>query len=171
MEIKELIGKQELDERIKNLAMQIEKDYDKKEIVVIGILTGAVYFTTALTNKIKNNIELYFMKVSSYGVETDSSGKVTIEIDLKADIKGKDVLIVEDIVDTGYTLKYIKEYLSKKEPKSIKCAVLLDKKERRKVKIDADYTGFEIPNKFVMGYGLDYKEKYRNLPYVGYIEI
>ena len=171
MNLKTLISEQDLQKRIKEIGKQITQDYKNQEIIIICILTGAVYFATDLTKNIDNNkLLLEFMKVSSYGNEKESSGKITIKQDIRADIKDKNIIIVEDIIDTGLTMKFLKNYLLDKNPKSLKICTLLDKKERRKVKIEADYVGFEIPNKFVLGYGLDYEDYYRNLPYVAYCE-
>lgn len=169
--IKVLIDEEKLSKRVEELAIEISNDYNNKEIILVCILKGAVYFAVDLSKKITNSeVILDFMKVSSYGSATESSGKVELKIDLSSDIEGKNVIIIEDILDTGYTLDYLYDYLKEKNPKSLKICVLLDKKERREKNIKVDYTGFEIENKFIVGYGLDYDEKYRNLPYVGYIE-
>ena len=166
-----LIDEEKLNKRIKEIAEQISNEYKDEEIVLVCILKGAVYFTIELSKNIKNDsIILDFMKVSSYGNNTETTGKVELKIDLSTNIENKNVIIVEDILDTGYTLNYLYDYLKSKNPKTLKICVLLDKKDRRKKSIDVDYTGFEIENKFVVGYGLDYEEKLRNLPYVGYIE-
>lgn len=169
--IKVLIDEEELGKRVEELAVEISNNYNGEEIVLVCILKGAVYFAVDLSKKINNSeVILDFMKVSSYGSSTQSSGKVELKVDLSSDIEGKNVIIVEDILDTGYTLNYLYDYLKSKNPKTLKICVLLDKKERREKDIRVDYTGFEIENKFVVGYGLDYADKYRNLPYVGYIE-
>ena len=166
-----LIDEEKLNKRIKEIAEQISNDYKDEEIVLVCILKGAAYFTIDLSKNIDNtSVILDFMKVSSYGNETETTGKVDLKIDLSTNIENKNVIIVEDILDTGYTLNYLYDYLKSKNPKTLKICVLLDKKERRKKSIDVDYTGFEIENKFVVGYGLDYEDKLRNLPYVGYIE-
>lgn len=167
--IKELISEKELNTRIKELALKIEEDYENKQIVVICVLKGSVYFTSDLTKYIKNEMELEFIRVSSY-FGTESSGKIELKQDLDSDIKNKDVIIIEDIIDTGRTLFYLKEHLLKRNPNSLKICTLLDKKEKRVMNIEADYVAFDIPDKFVVGYGLDIDEKYRNLPYIGYIE-
>ncbi len=167
--IKILYEEEVLQKRIVELAKQIDADYKGKTITVISVLKGAVFFTVDLVTKMKTPIELEVMQVSSYE-GTESTQKINIKKDLDHSIKGKDVLIVEDIIDTGYTLKYLKEYLMTQQPNSLKLAVLADKKERRQVDVKIDYTGFVIPNKFVIGYGFDYNEIGRNLPYVGYIE-
>ena len=171
MNLKTLISKEELDKRIQEIANQITEDYKNQEIIIVCILTGAVYFATDLTKYIKNDtLKIEFMKVSSYGNSKESTGEVKIKKDLENSISGKNVIIVEDIIDTGLTMKTLKKYLLEKNPASLKICTLLDKKERRKVEIEADYVGFDIPNKFVLGYGLDYEEYYRNLPYIAYCE-
>jgi len=167
--IKILIDEENLSKRIKELAKQIENDYKGKDIVLIGILKGSIMFMTELAKNIKSNTYLDFMEITSYE-GTESTGNVQINKDVRNSIKGKDVIIVEDIVDTGRTLDYLLKYLNKKEPNSIKTVSMLSKPSRRVININADYVGFEIEDKFVIGYGLDYNEKYRNLPYVGYIE-
>lgn len=167
-----LINEEKLQLRIDEIAGEIAKDFKNEEIILICILKGSVYFTTDLSKRITNNpIILDFMKVSSYeNGSTISSGKINFELDIHENIENKNVIIIEDIVDSGLTLNYLYNYLSKKNPKTLKICVLLDKKGRRTIPIKIDYTGFEIKNKFVVGYGLDYSEKYRNLPYIGYIE-
>ena len=166
-----LIDEEKLNNRIKEMAKQIENEYKNEEIVLVCILKGAVYFTVELSKNIKDSsVILDFMKVSSYGEGTQTTGNVELKVDLSTNIENKNVIIVEDIIDSGYTLNYLYDYLKSKNPKTLKICVLLDKKERREKDIRVDYTGFEIENKFVVGYGLDYADKYRNLPYVGYIE-
>lgn len=163
-EIKTLIDKDTIRNRIKIIANEINKDYKNKKPVIICILKGAVYFFTDLTRELTIDCELDFMRISSYDGE-ESTGKIKILLDASVDLKNKDVLVVEDIIDRGTTLSGLFDHLLKKEPKSIKTCVLLDKPERRTVyDISPDYTGFIIPNKFVIGYGLDYKEKYRTIP-------
>ncbi len=169
--IKILIDEEKLNKRISEIAKKISSDYINEEIVLVCILKGAAYFAIDLSKKITNdNIIIDFMKVSSYGSQTESSGKINLKLDLSENIENKNVIIVEDILDTGITLNYLYNHLKSKNPKSLKLCVLLDKKERRIQDINADYIGFEIENKFVIGFGLDYDEKYRNLPYIGYIE-
>ena len=171
MDLKILISEAELQKRIKEVANQINEEFKNEEILIICILTGGVYFATDLTKYIdNNNLMLDFMKVSSYGNAKESTGEIKIEKDLKMGIEGKNVIIVEDIIDSGLTLSTLKRYLLQRNPASLKICALLDKKERRKVEIEADYVGFEIPNKFVLGYGMDYEEYYRNLPYIAYCE-
>ena len=160
----------EIQKRIKEVAEQIDKDYVGEDVVVISILKGAIFFTVDLVKKMKTPIELEVMQVSSY-VGTESSGNLLVKKDLDRDISGRNVLIVEDIIDTGTTLSYLKEYLLSKNPKTLRIAVLADKAERRKVPVKLDYTCFVIPDKFVVGYGLDVDELYRNLPYIGYIDV
>lgn len=167
-----LIDEERLQERIKEIAKKIESDYNGEEILLICILKGAVYFAVDLSKNIKESfVTLDFMKVSSYGNNFETSGNVEFIMDISEDIKGKNVIVVEDIIDSGYTLNFIKKHLSKKNPKSLKLCVLLDKKERREIEVNVDYTGFEIENKFVVGYGLDYEQQYRNLPYIGYVDL
>ena len=168
--LKVMYEEEELQKRIKEVAEQIDKDYEgTDEIVIISVLKGAIFFTVDLVKKMKTPITLEVMQVSSY-TATESTANIIVKKDLDNSIEGKNVLIVEDIIDSGRTLKYLKEYLQTKNPKSVKIAVLMDKKERRVVDIDVDYTGFVIPNKFVVGYGFDVDEKRRNIPYVGYLE-
>lgn len=170
--IKVLIEKEKLEKRIVELAKEVEKDYFGKDILIICILKGSLFFTADLTKKINNDkLEIDFMRISSYGDELISSGNVNIIKDLEVDIKDRNVLIVEDIIDTGNTLFYLKDILEKRNPKSIKICTLLDKKSRRIKNICPEYIGFEIEDKFVVGYGLDYKDCFRNLPFIGYIDI
>ena len=169
MEVNVLINKARLENRIEEMAKQIEKDYEGKDIVFIGILKGSVMFMTELAKNIKNNVEMDFMDVSSYE-GTESSGDVRINSDIRNSIKGKDVIIIEDIIDTGRTLTYLIEYLKQKNPNSLKIATMLSKPSRRIMELNVDYIGFSINDEFVVGYGLDYNEKYRNLPYIGYLE-
>lgn len=168
--IKTLISKEELQKRVEEMAKQISKDYEGKDITFICILKGSVFFTVDLAKNIPSNVKLEFIRVSSYH-GTESTGKIELKLDLKEDIEGKDIIIIEDIVDTGRTLSYLKEHLKTKKPKSLKICTLLDKKERRVCEIEPEYVGFNIPDKFVLGYGLDVDELYRNLPYIGYIDV
>lgn len=168
-EIKVLISEKKLHSRIDELAKIIHEAYEGKEITFICILKGSVFFTVELAKRIPSNVKLEFIRVSSYH-GTDSTGIIEMKIDLQDDIKGKDVIVIEDIIDTGKTLSYLKEYLKSKEPNSVKICAMLDKKERRQCKIEADYVGFDIPDEFVVGYGLDVNESYRNLPYIGYLK-
>lgn len=168
-EINVLINKAKLEKRIEEMGKQIQKDYEGKEIVFIGILKGSVMFMSELAKNVKNSVVLDFMDVSSYE-GTESTGNIKINKDIRDSIEGKDVIIVEDIIDTGRTLTYVQEYLKQKDPNSIKIATMLSKPSRRVIELKVDYIGFAIEDKFVVGYGLDYNEKYRNLPYIGYIE-
>ena len=169
MDIKVLITEEEITSRTRELAYQIQKDYNNEEIVIVCILKGAAFFATELAKRIDSDTIIDFMKVSSY-IGTESTGKIDFTLDISEDITGKNVLIVEDIVDTGRTLAYVKKYLESKNPKSVKICTLLNKKARRVVELNPEYVCFDIPDKFVIGYGLDYDEKYRNLPYIGYLE-
>lgn len=169
MDIKVLITEQEIASRTRELAEQIQKDYNNEEIVIVCILKGATFFAVELAKRIESDTIIDFMKVSSYE-GTESTGKINFTLDISEDITGKNVLIVEDIVDTGRTLAYVKKYLESKNPKNVKICTMLNKKERRVIDLEPEYVAFNIPDKFVIGYGLDYDEKYRNLPYVGYLE-
>lgn len=167
--LKVLYSMEELQTRIREMGNQISEDYKGKEIVIVSILKGAIFYTVDLMKNLKPEVVLDFMKVSSYE-GTESTGTINIKQDLTMDIEGKHVLIVEDIIDTGRTLKTLKEELLKRNPASLKITCLMDKKERRVVELEADYVCFDIPNRFVVGYGFDIDDKYRNIPYVGYIE-
>ena len=167
--IKILIDEKTLEKRIEELAINIEEDFKGKEIVFVGILKGSIMFMTELAKRIKSNVEFEFMEVSSYS-GTESTGKIKINKDIRDSIEGKDVIIVEDIIDTGRTLTYLLEYLKQKKPNSLSIVTMLSKEARREKFVKVDYVGFEIEDKFVIGYGLDYDEKYRNLHYIGYIE-
>jgi len=169
-EIKVLISEEELQKRVEEIAKQIETEYKGKELILICILKGSIFFTVDLAKRINEDVKIEFIRVSSYNDGTESSGEIKMKLDLKDSIQGKDVIVIEDIIDTGRTLSYLIEYLKMKKPNSVKLCALLDKPERRVIDVKVDYTGFQIPDKFVVGYGLDYDEKYRNLPYVGYIE-
>ena len=161
-----LITEEEIKNKIIELGKKISKDYKGKNLILVGILRGAVIFMADLARKISIPMVFDFIAISSYGAETKSSGVVRILKDLDVNIKGKDVLIVEDIVDTGLTLDYLLRMLKSRKPSSIKVCTFLTKTARRKVNIKVDYSGFDIPNKFVVGYGLDYAGKFRNVPYV-----
>lgn len=169
--IRVLIPESDVNRKISEVAAQISQDYEGKEIHLICILKGGVFFTCELAKRLTIPASLDFMSVSSYGAGTQSSGVVKIIKDLDEPLEGKDVLIVEDIIDSGRTLAYLMEILEKRGPKSIRLCTLLDKPERRvKKQVKVDYTCFSIPDKFVVGYGLDYDQKYRNLPYIGVVE-
>jgi hypoxanthine phosphoribosyltransferase len=161
-----LVQKDELDNRVKQLGREISADYEGSDLVLVGVLKGAVFFLSDLMRHIEIPCEVDFMAVASYGSATDSSGVVRILKDLDAAIEGRDVLIVEDIVDSGLTLQYLLRNLGGRGPRSLEVCALLTKPERRRVDLSPRYVGFEIPDRFVVGYGLDYAERYRNLPYV-----
>ena len=161
-----LVQKDELEHRVRQLGAEISSDYDGQDLVLVGVLKGAVFFLSDLMRHIEIPCEVDFMAVASYGSSTDSSGVVRILKDLDAAIEGRDVLIVEDIVDSGLTLQYLLRSLGARNPRSLEVCALLTKPERRKVDLPTRYVGFEIPNKFAIGYGLDHAERYRNLPYV-----
>ena len=165
-----MLSQEEIEKKVVELAGKIKKDYEGQDILLVGILKGASVFVADLMRKIDLNVNIDFMSVSSYGSGTESSGTVKILKDLDVDIEGKNVLIVEDIIDSGATLRNLYDTLMTRNPKSLKLCTLLDKPERRKVHIDVDYVGFTIEDKFIVGYGIDYDEKYRNLPYIAMVE-
>jgi hypoxanthine phosphoribosyltransferase len=160
----------EIQEKIKQLGEQISKDYEGKNPILICILKGGIVFLSDLMRNISIKVELDFMALSSYGNSTKSSGVVKIKKDIDADISNRYVIIVEDIVDSGLTLKYLDEYFMQHNPTSVKICTLLDKPKAHKIDLKIDYVGFEIENEFVVGYGLDYAQKYRNLPYIGILK-
>ena len=162
-----LLSEEEVDAKIKAIGEQISKDYAGKQVHLVCVLKGGSFFMCELAKRITVPVSLDFMSVSSYGSETKSSGVVKIVKDLDEPIKGKNVLVVEDIVDSGRTLSYLMEMLKDRGPESLRLCTLLDKPERRVVDVHVDYTGFQIPDEFVVGYGLDYDQKYRSLPYIG----
>lgn len=164
-----LLSEEEVDARIKAIGEQISKDYEGKQIHMICVLKGGTFFMCELAKRITVPVSLDFMAVSSYGGDTKSSGVVKIVKDLDDAIQGKDVLVVEDIVDSGRTLSYLMDMLRDRQPASLKLCTLLDKPDRRVIDVPVDYTGFQIPDEFVVGYGLDYDQKYRNLPYIGIV--
>ncbi len=166
-----LITEEEIDRRVRELAAQISKDYEERKIRMVGILKGASFFMCELAKRITVPVSIDFMQVSSYGGATESTGTVRIRKDLDESIEGLDVIIVEDIVDSGRTLAFLGDFLKSKGAKSIRYCTLLDKPERRVVDLKADYAGFEIPDQFVVGYGMDYDQEYRNLPYIGVVEL
>ena len=167
---KVLLSEEELHAKVAELGAQITKDYEGKNLLLVTVLKGAVVFLADLMRTIDQPAEIDFMVVSSYGSGVKSSGVVKIVKDLDINLEGKDILIVEDILDSGMTLDYIKGMLQDRNPSSIRICALLDKPERRLADISADWTGFQIPNEFVVGYGLDYNDLYRNLPYVGVLK-
>ena len=166
-----MIKENELNARVSELAEMINKDYGDRELVVIGVLKGCFVFMADLVKKLKSDVRVYFMEISSYQSGTVSSGKITIKKDLDVDIEGKDVLIAEYIIDSGNTLSQLTEILKERKPNSIKVCTLLNKPARRQVEFEADYTGFEIEDKFIIGYGLDCGEQFRQLPYIAEVEL
>ena len=170
-DIKEvLFSEDKLRDKIRQMGAKISNDYSGKELILIGVLKGSVVFMSDLIKEITIPCKMDFMAVSSYGNSTETSGVVRILKDLDFDIQGKDVLIVEDIIDSGVTLKYLMKYLSARKPSSLEIICLLNKPERRKVDIDVKYLGYNVPDYFLVGFGLDFAEKYRNLPYVGILK-
>ena len=167
---KVLIDESELKSIVKRLGAEITADYKDKNVLLIGILKGSVIFMADLMREIDVHCNIDFMAVSSYGNGTESSGRVKINKDLDNDIQGKDIIIIEDILDSGKTLYYIRDILSARKPSSIKICTLFDKPERREADIKADYVGSLVPNEFIVGYGLDYSEYYRNLPFIGVLK-
>ena len=165
-----LYSQKEINKRAKEIGEQISKDYKGEEVILIGTLKGAVLWMADVMKEIKLDTKIDFVAASSYGSATTSSGVVKITKDIGMDLFNKNVIIIEDIVDTGTTLKYLKEYIGARNPKSIKICTLLDKPARRKAEIEADYVGFVVDDLFIIGYGLDYDQKYRNLPYISYLE-
>ena len=165
-----LFSEEQLKKRAAELGAEISKDYEGKPILLIGILKGSLPFMADLMRRIDGDVEIDFMAVSSYGSSTVSSGVVKIIKDLDHSIEGKNVIVIGDIIDTGITLSYLSKYLTDKRPASLKVCTLLDKPSRREMEVKVDYVGFQIPDKFVLGYGLDFEQKYRNLPYIGVVE-
>ena len=169
--VRVLLSEEEVDKKICEVAQQISKDYEGKEVHLVCVLKGGVFFMCELAKRITVPVSMDFMALSSYGDGTESSGKIKVKKELDESIEGKDVLVVEDIVDSGRTLSFLLEELQSRNPASLHLCTLLDKPDRRVVDIKADYTCFEIPDEFVVGYGLDYAQRYRNLPYIGVVEI
>ncbi len=166
-----LLSEEQIKNKVKELAAQISRDYPKNErLLVVGILKGCFVFISDLVRELDMDVEVQFMQVSSYGSGMESGGNIHIKKDLDVDIKGRNVLIAEDIVDSGNTLSKLVSFLQKRNPASVKVCALLSKPDRRQVEFEADYTGFEIPDKYIVGYGLDLDESYRNLPYIAVME-
>ncbi len=165
-----LFSQQQLEQRVDEIAQQINRDYADKEILLVSVLRGSFIFMADLARKITRPCRVDFMSVSSYGKGTSSSGQVQITKDLSEDISGMHVIVVEDILDSGNTLSYLLRLLEQRHPASIRLCTLLDKPDRRKVEVAVHYSGFTIPDAFVVGYGLDYAERYRNLPYIGILK-
>lgn len=168
--IRTLFSQEVVEARIAEMAEQISRDFAGEEILAVGILRGGVYFCTELTKRITVPVVLDFIEAASYGAGTQSSGQVKITRDLVEDAAGKNVIVIEDIIDSGRTLKLLLDRLQSRCPKSLKLCTLLDKPQRRVVEVPVDYNGFQIPDQFVVGYGMDYAQKYRNLPYIGVLE-
>ena len=169
--IRVMFSEEEVDNRIKEIGKQISEDYEGKEIHLICVLRGGSFFMCELSKRITVPVSLDFMSVSSYGNDSKSSGVVKIVKDLDDSLEGKHVIVIEDIIDSGRTLSYLLELLKDRKPESLKLCTLLDKPDRRVVDVHIDYTGFEVPDEFIVGYGLDYAQKYRNLPYIGVVEL
>lgn len=163
---KPIVTQEQMRTRIRELGRQISLDYAEKDLVLVGVLKGAFAFYADLARAIRLPLQVDFLVVSSYAGKAESAGKVKVLTELTEDISGRDVLVVEDIVDSGRTVQHLRKFLGSKKPKSVKICTLLNKLERREVDVVVDYVGFNIPNKFVIGYGLDYQQKYRNLPYL-----
>lgn len=168
--VRVLLAEEEVDRRIREIGEQISRDYAGRSIHLVCVLKGGSFFMCELAKRITVPVSLDFMSVSSYGSDTKSSGVVKIVKDLDEPLKGRDVLVVEDIVDSGRTLSYLLEILQERGPASLRLCTLLDKPDRRVIDVKVDYTGFQIPDEFVVGYGLDYDQKYRNLPYIGVVK-
>ena len=168
--VRVLLSEEKVEARIKAIGEEISKDYAGKRVHLVCVLKGGSFFMCELAKRITVPVSLDFMSVSSYGSDTKSSGVVRIIKDLDESLKDKDVIVVEDIVDSGRTLSYLLEMLRDRGPASLRLCTLLDKPDRRVIPVDVDYTGFEIPDQFVVGYGLDYNQRYRNLPYIGIVE-
>lgn len=165
-----LFTEEEIDSKIREMAKEISNDYKDKDLLVVGVLKGSVIFTSELVKRISIPCSMDFMAVSSYGDSSETSGVVRILKDLDHSIEGKDIIIVEDIIDSGVTLNYLLNYLKARKVNSIEVVALLSKPERRKVDVNVKYMGFEVPDEFLVGYGLDYAERYRNLPFVGILD-
>jgi hypoxanthine phosphoribosyltransferase len=165
-----LLDESTLKQRVAALGTEISADYEGREVLLVGVLKGAVFFMADLMRQLSIPCEIDFMAISSYGAATDSSGVVRILKDLDANIAGRDVLVVEDIIDSGLTLSYLMRTLRARRPASLEICALLTKPERREIDVPVRYVGFEIPNRFVIGYGLDFAERYRNLPYIGVLD-
>jgi hypoxanthine phosphoribosyltransferase len=166
-EINVLIEEEQIQAKIQEIAAQINRDYEGREIILLCILKGSVYFTCELSKYITVPLKLGFLSVSSYGDGMTSSGAVSLNGDLDFDAKGKDIIVIEDVVDSGRTLAYLLHMLAKRKPKSLKLCTLLNKPKSRVTDVKVDYVGFELEDKFVVGFGMDYAQKYRNLPYIG----
>ena len=169
--IKVMISEEEVNKRIREIGEEITKKYEGKEVLLICVLRGGSFFMCELAKRINLDVKIDFMSVSSYGGGTESSGHIKIIKDLEESVEGRNVIVVEDIIDSGRTLSHLLNLLRTRQPASLALCTLLDKPDRRVVEVPVDYTGFQIPDYFVVGYGLDYDQKYRNLPYIGKVEI
>jgi hypoxanthine phosphoribosyltransferase len=169
--VRPLLTQKQIEDRISEMGKQIRRDFPAEPLLLVGVLKGAVMFLSDLARQISGEVTFDFIAVSSYGKDSRSSGQVKLNKDLDSSIEGKSVIVVEDILDTGLTLAYLLRVLQQRKPRALKVAVLLDKKDRRLTDVQADYVGFSIPNEFVVGYGLDYAERYRNLPGVGILTL
>ncbi|XZF76819.1 hypoxanthine phosphoribosyltransferase [Bacillus sp. AL-1R] len=165
-----LISETDLKNRVKELAKQIEQDFNNEPLILIVVLKGSFVFAADLVREMKSNINVDFISVSSYSNQTESTGKVRLLKDLDENITDKNVVVIEDIIDSGLTLHFLRDHLQMHKPKSIKICTLLDKPERRKIDLPVDYVGFVIPDEFIVGYGIDYAQQYRNLPYIATVE-
>ena len=166
-----VLSKAEIVRKVKTLACRISEDYDQKDVVAIGILKGAFIFLADLVRELTIPVEIDFVRLASYGSDTSSSGQIRITKEIETDIKGRHVIVVEDIVDSGLTIAYLLDHLNKSRPKSIKVCALIDKKERREVDVPVDYAGHVVAQGFLVGYGLDFDEKYRNLPEIYHLKL
>lgn len=169
-QLKILIGRDEIAKAVDRLACEIQRDYQGKQPLLIGVLKGSFMFTADLIRRLDLPLELDFIRLSSYGAARESSGKVRVVQGVKTPVKGRDVLVIEDIVDTGITISFLLDYLKKKKPASLKLCALTDKPSRRRVPVPIDYRGFTLPNKFIVGYGLDFDQRFRNLPHIYTLE-
>ncbi|GBD35224.1 Hypoxanthine phosphoribosyltransferase [bacterium HR36] len=167
--LKPLLSAQQIQQRIQELAHEIRRDYAEKHPVLVGVLKGAFMFLADLVRELRFPLQCDFLKISSYGQQTESSGQISLQLDTTIPLTGRHVLVVEDIVDTGLTTAWLLEHLQKKSPASLRVCALLDKPARRRVEVPLDYVGFRIPNRFVVGYGIDCAEAYRELDYIGYL--
>lgn len=165
-----MISEQEIKERVKELAAEIERDFNNEEIFFIVVLKGSFVFAADLLREMKSNIQVDFISVSSYSDQTETTGKVKLLKDLDADITDRNVVVIEDIIDSGLTLHFLRDHLKMHKPKQVKICTLLDKPERRRIDLPVDYVGFVIPDEFIVGYGIDYAQQYRNLPYIANVE-
>lgn len=165
-----MISEQKIKERVKELAAEIERDFNNEEIFFIVVLKGSFVFAADLLREMKSNIQVDFISVSSYSDQTETTGKVKLLKDLDADITDRNVVVIEDIIDSGLTLHFLRDHLKMHKPKQVKICTLLDKPERRRIDLPVDYVGFVIPDEFIVGYGIDYAQQYRNLPYIANVE-